>query len=392
MASRRNPSPSPSISSLLSDVASELSPGESDIRNLVKKLLVKRLFIGQYQERRHVASLGIYRDLVVLHESESELQVDLDRARSKLSSFYGAGKWIGITSPDLIGVPAAGHCLWTKLRDVAFGFFWFQIRQICIEEREVFVRLKVIRPVCAIAVHPPVASASFVASLADNVDILKARLQSSIHSLTESQSSKVSAKPLHDGNETDKKPTGSPRVTEDNEKISSVPDSTTDDCNQKIKQKTLKFQDVLALLGLIFYNLREIITFLSVAFVGTLGRLGRCVEWVGDFSLKFIREVTIVLEKVTPIILGVIELVGKVIGGLYILLAMIFKKSDGPPGHPGQFPPAVQNRGALPPATWNRRALPPPEQNRRPPSAAEMRSDRYANYRTRNLPPGHFYE
>lgn len=45
----------------------------------------------------------------------------------------------------MIGAPAAGHCLWTKLQDVAFGFYWFQVRQIRIEDREIHLRLKVIR-------------------------------------------------------------------------------------------------------------------------------------------------------------------------------------------------------------------------------------------------------
>lgn len=50
-----------------------------------------------------------------------------------------------VSGPETIGAPAAGHCLWTKLQDVAFGFYWFQIRQIRFEDSAVEVRLKVIR-------------------------------------------------------------------------------------------------------------------------------------------------------------------------------------------------------------------------------------------------------
>lgn len=39
-----------------------------------------------------------YRDMVVLNKSETELQVDIVRAQSKLISFYGCDKWLGITS------------------------------------------------------------------------------------------------------------------------------------------------------------------------------------------------------------------------------------------------------------------------------------------------------
>ena len=47
--------------------------------------------------------------------------------------------------PDLVGTPA-GHALWVKLSDIAFGQYWFQIKQVkFVEGKEFYLRLKCIR-------------------------------------------------------------------------------------------------------------------------------------------------------------------------------------------------------------------------------------------------------
>lgn len=57
--------------------------------------------------------------------------------------FYGV-KWVGITEPSFPGAPS-GYCLWVKIKNLPFGQYWFQIRQVKFEEGEIFLRLKSIR-------------------------------------------------------------------------------------------------------------------------------------------------------------------------------------------------------------------------------------------------------
>ncbi|XP_034253047.1 uncharacterized protein LOC117652328 isoform X2 [Thrips palmi] len=331
MASSRNPSPSPSISSTSTDVTSDLSPEEAEIRNFVKKRLGKRLFLGHYQERRYVDTLRLYRDVVVLHKSETELQVDIERVQLKLISFYRGGKWLGITSPDTIGAPAAGHCLWTKLQDVAFGFYWFQIRQIRFEDNAVEVRLKVIRKVNEEVIAPAAAAPSLSKTISDNVDSLKSRIKTSIHSMNENPSSKKESSSENDNPSSKKESPSKPSQ--------SVPEN---DCAEKegsvpVPDKhTITVDDMKVLGQVVIHNWKEIFLFLSTAIVGIVIGLAKCVEYAGNFSLKLLHEFSFLMRTLTPIVLGVIELVGKLVGGLYLLIAMLFR-GNGPPPPPQQF-------------------------------------------------------
>ncbi|KAE8749874.1 hypothetical protein FOCC_FOCC003343 [Frankliniella occidentalis] len=340
---KRNPSPSPSLSSMVSDVSTSdtLSPEEEEVRNFVKKRLRKRLFLGQYQERRYVEYLSVYRDMVILHSSEADLKVEIDRVQSKLRSFYGDGKWLGITSPDTIGAPAAGHCLWTKLEDVAFGFHWFQIKQICFQEREIVIRLKVIRAVSE-EIISPANSSSFTQSFSENVDSLKTRFCAGINSLKENEATVTKSHNTSDyvaRDKISKESSSYPLNSTGNGKQGNdpAPDSTTADSINETVTKNLKFEDVLVLFRFVLGSWREIFTFLCVAANG----LGKCVEYVGNFSIRLIHEVSFLIRSLTPIFLAVIELVGKVIGGFYLLIAMIFR------GPPRQFTPPDQNRTRL---------------------------------------------
>ncbi|KAK3922879.1 Trigger factor [Frankliniella fusca] len=335
---KRNPSPTPSLSSMVSDISisanDTLSADEEEVRNFVSKRFRKRLFLGHYQERRYVDYLGVYRDMVVLHSSETELKVEVDRVQSKLRRFYGDGKWLGITCPDTIGAPAAGHCFWTKLEEVAFGFYWFQIKKICFQDREIVIRLKVIRAVRE-EIAFPVISTSFSHNITENVDSLKARICAGLNSLKENEAESSKSDKSPSANAGIKNVEGSSRNLfassgigkEEND---SFPDTVT---------KTLKLEDILVLLRFLLSSWREIFTFLCMAANG----LGKCVEYVGDFSIKLIHEVSFLIRSLTPIFLAIIELVGKIIGGLYLLIAMIFR---GPPP-PQQFLPPNQNRPHL---------------------------------------------
>ncbi|KAK4883544.1 hypothetical protein RN001_006863 [Aquatica leii] len=56
----------------------------STMQLVAKKTLQNRLFVGNFQEKRYVASLQAYRDVVVVSNDESELLRDLKAIQTLL--------------------------------------------------------------------------------------------------------------------------------------------------------------------------------------------------------------------------------------------------------------------------------------------------------------------
>lgn len=49
-----------------------------------------------------------------------------------------------ISGPDCVGAPA-GCAVWVRLQNLAFGHYWFQIKQVKFVDNEMILRLKCIR-------------------------------------------------------------------------------------------------------------------------------------------------------------------------------------------------------------------------------------------------------
>lgn len=286
-----------------------------EIQHLAKHVLVNRLFLGSYQERRYVDVLRDYRDVVVISPAETQLQSDLEKVRGKMLKFYGV-KWVGVTDPDFPGAPA-GHCLWVKIKNLPFGQYWFQIRQVKFEDGEVLLRLKSIRPVSSQDQLPPSKSTSN----------------------TESQSDTSIPEPPDSSNEYhfDFDP---------GEAISSMWKNVKE-TSQKVIPLLTK-QNLILVLKLTVALLIALIT-VMLAFVRNLG----------EYFLRLLREVTLFINVSTPIILQCIDLVTKSIGGLYILLAMMWRgqpvnRPPRPyPNQPLMLPPSAKK--IPPPADWRER-------------------------------------
>lgn len=105
--------------------------------------LLISLKIILYFFSRYIADLNTYRSVVLIDKNEHELINDLEIIIGKLQSF---DKWVGITTPNIIGAPA-GYCLWVDLEEEIFGSFWFQIRSIKFKQKEISIKLKKLRPI-----------------------------------------------------------------------------------------------------------------------------------------------------------------------------------------------------------------------------------------------------
>jgi hypothetical protein len=95
------------------------------------------------------------------------------------------------------------------------------------------------------------------------------------------------------------------------------------------------------------HNVKEVMIFISVFIVTCITGSFHLVRYVGDYSIKFMREFSVFIEASTPIFLSVIDFFSKCVGGFYIMIVMLWRASKNEP------PPRV-NWGP------NQRALPAP--------------------------------
>lgn len=119
---------------------------ETRVRKFAKNMLKSTLFIGFFLEKRFVEPLNSYRDLVKLADDETDLINNLIAVRRRCSNFFPKDFWIGITEPAIIGAPA-GYNLWVTLDEEVFGSYWYKIKTVKFYNKEVRIKLEVVRPV-----------------------------------------------------------------------------------------------------------------------------------------------------------------------------------------------------------------------------------------------------
>ena len=119
---------------------------EENVQLFAKQMLQSRFFIGNFQEKRYVASLKSYRDVISVPNDEVELIRDLEIVKKRVAGFYKNDYWVGITDPSTIGAPC-GYCIWTVLSDEIFGNYWYKISKVKFMANEIVLKLKIIRPV-----------------------------------------------------------------------------------------------------------------------------------------------------------------------------------------------------------------------------------------------------
>lgn len=130
---------------------------EERVQIFARQMLVNRVFVGNFIERRYVEPLNAYRDVIVVDQNEVDLKSDLDVVRKRVDGFYKGSIWIGITGPNMVGTPS-GHCIWTHLEGIPFGECWFIIRKVNFTKYgEVLVKVNKVRDFKSIDARQPLS-------------------------------------------------------------------------------------------------------------------------------------------------------------------------------------------------------------------------------------------
>lgn len=93
-------------------------------------------------------------------------------------------------------------------------------------------------------------------------------------------------------------------------------------------------------------NIIAAIKFMALIVVLVAGGLVHSIKYLGDFTLKFMHETSKLLRAITPMGMGALNVFSKIVGGFYILLAMMWRDTVGGGGarRGGQPMPAIQGR------------------------------------------------
>lgn len=76
-------------------------------------------------------------------------------------------------------------------------------------------------------------------------------------------------------------------------------------------------------------TIKETLRFISLVIVSLFAGSTQIVKYLGIFAIKLVERTTWLAHVLTPAALGLMDLFSKIIGGLYLLIAMIWKDSIG---------------------------------------------------------------
>lgn len=289
-------------------MAATISPQEAALQSLCKQILKSRLFRGIYEERRYVDDIKGYRDIVSLHKSEKDLNKLVKDIRDKLQMFYShqnPNLWIGVTCGPLAGsapkAAALDTFIWTEMEDLAFGQYWFSIKTLRFRDNEVIIRLKVVR----------------------SVDTEEMSEKWTKNTVTPSKTAITQTATESNG--------AAPNDNSKDVENSFIPLDKQVNLNDfaelfqqwwsSIKQTTYDFMSN----DISKENLKGVLKFLALLLVSILSGALMAVKFLGQFTIRFMFELSRLTHVLTPIIIKIIEVFNKIVGGFYILLAMIWK-------------------------------------------------------------------
>ncbi|XP_059621227.1 uncharacterized protein LOC132264907 isoform X2 [Phlebotomus argentipes] len=276
------------------------------VENFCKKVLKSRVFLGEFKEKRLVSSLESYRDVIVVDvQSESAIANDLDIVYGKLIEWLGErndNHWIGLTRTS--SQPKGGLqtvLVWTELDSFyPFGKYWFQIKTVRFREHEILLKLKVLRS----AEEPtPRGNDQEVPFKWEDIDW-----------------------PLFE------------RIGRDSAAWA--------------KKQLTHF---LVFLLSVRVNAGQIVAAIKMIVLGVVFAVAssiQAIQLLGNFSLRFVEETRKCIHVLTPLILGTLDIFSKIVGGFYMLIAMVWRDSinlkvgnrnrvqaiEGPRGYNPQIP------------------------------------------------------
>lgn len=272
-----------------------------EIRAYAEQILKDRVFMGNFHEKRYVKQLNSYRDVIVLDKDERDLCTDLIKVRN-YSLLQNPNGWFGFSEPHDIDAPLSAYCIWTVLdkcdgtidqlnvATTVFGNYWFQIKAIHLSYNAIEMEMKILRPIEQMASTLSNSSALHIAQQAIN-------------------------------------------------------DIDTTIIQQYFRENVIEvnwielFQQWLTAINQIIFqflfhelnrhNIFHWTQMIGLFLIATFKMSVYLIQWLGEFTLKLVFELTKLFRAMTPISLAILNLIAKVIGGFYILLAMIWRDSFG---------------------------------------------------------------
>lgn len=284
-----------------------------------------QIFIGNYVEKRLCESLKCYRDVIVVNSNtEKDFIKDLNELLVQLNERTSQQVSIGIAA-----APYDHYTILTELDDgVPFGKFWFQVIDGWqLADSSVFIFFFFVSQIKTIKFR------------FNEVQIKLKKLRS-----IEDADAKTFAEMLR----------ATTKVTKGEDESGS---SGLDDAAEQWKAlfefwKSEAFAAVAWFLSISINRrtITETIRFISLVIVSLFAGSTQIVKYFGIFGIKLIERTTWLAHVLTPVALGLIDLVSKIIGGLYLLIAMIWKDSIGarrPPGNAIEADPRHRQREAI---------------------------------------------
>ncbi|XP_017466859.1 PREDICTED: uncharacterized protein LOC108359488 [Rhagoletis zephyria] len=297
----------------------QISPQEEAMQSLCKQLLKSKIFRGYYEERRFVDAVSDYRDIIGLHRSEREFERLLLDIKCKLQLFYQHSPhvWIGITHGDCMGVMPKKYTLdthiWLQLQEAAFAQYWFLVKSVRFRKNEVLLKLKIVR---AVEAEPLTEK---VPSFQPSTPALKPDSGNSKPEVLIEDAEKKSNNPSQPD---EGMPNTSDKGSKEGNQIGYEDFvEVVRDWGTSIKQSVYDFisNDINK------DNIKGFLQFLGLVVVSLLTGSFEAIKYLGTFALHFMFEFTRFTHIMTPIILKLIEMATKIVGGFYVLLAMIWK-------------------------------------------------------------------
>lgn len=252
------------------------------LANISRYLLKDVVFYGNFLEKRRVDLLESYRDLIVIGSQEIELKQKINELRKIFCERYPRrNMWLGATDGLELGQPK-GHCIWTDVGDLPFGHYWFQIRRLAFRDNEIFLKVKCLRAY-------------------DKSEIGQSAKQSEPWDATQYS-----------------------------------PDMIAKNFTELLHSWRVSLRDHMlwfCSIRLTCENFTAFIKFIGVVFISLVIGTISGVKFLGEFTIKAMEQLNSFIRAATPFMLGVLDLVSKVIGGLYILIAMMWREVFGSRGN-----------------------------------------------------------
>lgn len=258
-----------------------------------------KIFIGLYKEKRLCSLVKEYRDRIDISKTEGR-ELDLNELISELKDHLSSNVFVGIAKAD------DNFTFWTELEDpLPFGKFWFQVSH----------ELNLIKVQLLFYFYSQIKTIKF---RSNEIQIRLKKLRSIEDADTRTFAEKLRTSTQRSSTKTD------------GDAIDKSVDDAIDQWRTLYDFWKREASAAAAWFLSISFNrqtITETLRFISLVIVSLFAGSTQIVKYMGIFAIKLIERTTWLVHVLTPIALGMLDLFSKVIGGLYYLIAMIWKDS-----------------------------------------------------------------